>query len=343
MVDRFTPHSPPIEWYALGDSYTASPGTGADFDPDPQCRRNNGSYAIQLENDFPFEEMNDMGFIACSGFTATDVMLKNVPLIQQDRADFMVMTLGGNDIGFSGIATDCLIRPGLVYGRSCEESLSKAERDIADSKLENNIHAVYDAIFQKMKDDYHYQLYHVFYSRFFNDETEWCDRVTFSSPITGPRLKRVRRQRINQLVDLLNSRLEGIASNYIQKKVGRPSWSQGSRLITINPDKFPVAPNSTETYGLFDGHRFCEPDHVELENPNVWFFGTLDPDSPANNLTGVQKRGPDQSVDAADTNELQTRQLPEWVIQSFHPKTAGMKAVKWAIQVSLQEDRPAER
>lgn len=286
-----------------------------------------------------------MDFIACSGYVATDVLLKTIPLIQQDKADFMVMTLGGNDIGFSGIAVDCLMRPGLVNPRSCEESLSKAEREIADLRLENNIHAVYDAIYQKMPDDYHYQLYHVFYSRFFNEETEWCDRVTFSAPISGPRLKRIRRQRINQLVNILNARLQQIANNYIQRNIGRPSWGYGSRLIAINPDKMPIAPNSTKTYGLYDGHRFCEPDHVHIgvENPNVWFFGTIDRDSVGDSPTGVQKRGENAFLDNAEVNDpLQSRELPEWVIQSFHPKTAGMKAVKQAVQAKWQEHRPAE-
>ena len=284
-----------------------------------------------------------MDFIACSGYTATDTLLKTIPLLRQDRADVMIMTLGGNDIGFSGIAIDCLVRPGLVYGRPCEETLSRAERAIADPSLETNIHGVYDNVFQKMTDDYHYQLYHIFYSRFFNDETDWCDHVTFSTPITGPRLKRVRRQRINQLGDILNARLEQIAANYIQKKQGRPSWSKGSRLIAINPDAIPVAPGSKETYALFDGHRFCEPNHKQLENPDVWFFGTVDRDSLGGGATAVQKREADVVSDTTMiSSALQRRELPEWATQSFHPKTAGMKAVKQALQVSLQQNRPAE-
>ena len=351
VKDRFTPHEPPLNWIALGDSYTASPGTGDDYDRDKACRRNVGSYAIQLKNDFPFTEANDMDFIACSGYTAPETLTKTIPVIEQDEADLMIMTLGGNDIGFSSIAIDCLVRPGLIFGPlTCEQILSKAEREIADVKLENNIHAVYDAIFEKMKDDYHYQLYHIFYSRFFNDQTDWCDFQTFSTPITGPKLFKRRRQRINQLSDLLNSRLEEIANNYIQKKKGRPSWNKGSRLITINPEKLPVA-NGTGTYALYEGHRFCEPGTRTLEDPNVWFFGTIDRDNTLDSEdielipTAVQRREISEMLEVSQHNNTSQdpNQLPEFVVRCFHPKTSGMKAVKRALQESLQRSRPAER
>lgn len=46
VEDVFTPHEPPINWYALGDSYTAGPGTGENYDEDKGCARNVGSYAV---------------------------------------------------------------------------------------------------------------------------------------------------------------------------------------------------------------------------------------------------------------------------------------------------------
>ena len=338
-----------MNWIALGDSYTASPGTGADFDIQKGCRRNNGSYAVQLQKDFAFKEEDHLDFIACSGYTSPDTLTTTIPLIQSTDIDFMVMTLGGNDIGFAKIAVDCLVAPGIFFwkNKDCEETLTKAAIAIEDVTLENNIHAVYDAIFEKMKDDYHYQLYHVFYSRFFNDETDWCDGATFSGWFTGPKLVKVQRKRINQMADLLNARLQTIADNYIKLKAGRPSWDKGSRLITINPDKFPK-PDGSGTYGLFDGHRFCEPDvrHFwDLESDKVWFFGTKEHDDTkpdATTVTAVTKR--DRLNTTAEANITSLRfDLPEWAVQGFHPKTAGMKAIKEALQETLQKHRPAER
>ena len=283
-----------------------------------------------------------MDFLACSGYTAPQTLANTVPFIQQDNADFMVMTLGGNDVGFAGIAIDCLVRPELIFRQPCPKSLSDAERKIADPALESDIHAVYDAVFAKMRDDHHYQLYHTFYHRFFNDETDWCDRETFSTPISGPKLLKLRRQRINALVDLMNGRLEGIAESYIRKQQGKSSWSQGSRLIAINPDRLPKADGSG-TYGLFDGHRFCEPGHTELEDDSVWFFGTIDHDSaPDGGNAGVKPTAIERR-DEKDGRLEERQPWPEWVTQSFHPKTAGMKAIKRVVQENLQKYRAAER
>lgn len=348
VPDHFTPHPPPLNWIGLGDSYTASPGTGADYDSDKQCRRNAGSYVIQLKKDFPFKEANNMDFIACSGYTAPDVLTKTIPTIKQNEADFMVMTLGGNDIGFAKIAIDCLISPGIFFPQRCEETLSQAQRQILDVQLQNNIHSVYDSIFAKMKDDYHYQLYHIFYSRFFDDTTAWCDDVTFSGAITGPRLKQFRRQRINKLTDVLNNRLEEIAANYIKLRRGRPSWDNGSRLITINPDRIPNA-DGAGTYGLFDGHRFCEPGATELETDNVWFFGSLDHDSKVIGPTGrtsmISERDVAGDLEVRASNGSNPNPLPptpEFLVQSFHPKTAGMQAIEQQLRLELQRHRKAE-
>lgn len=318
-ADRFTPHQAPINWYAIGDSYTAGPGAGEDYDSDKKCKRNRGSYAVQLESDFPFTSTNDLDFVACSGYVATDTLNKTVPALRQNWADFMVMTLGGNDIKFSEIAIDCLVRPGLI-SRSCDETISIAQKAIAAPKLENDIHAVYDAAFAKMKDDRHYQLYHIFYSRFFNAETSWCDTKSFETPLSrNPPLTRAVRKQLNDLSDQLNARLEGIVSSYNQLLQSKPSWSSGPRLIGINPDKIQRSDGST--YALFDGHRFCEPGATEVENDNVWIFGTLDDDA-------LQNYSPREYFD-----------LPEKVSSSFHPKTAGFRAIKGAVKEALVKNR----
>ena len=316
--DRFTPHKGPILWYALGDSYTAGPGTGDDYDADKNCARNNGSYAIQTEMDFPFKESNDMDFLACSGNQSPDTFGRVDLLVQPDRADFMVMTLGGNDIGFSDIAVECLVKARILPG-DCDRTILKARRLLAAEKFENDLHAVYDKIFEKMKDDRHYQLYHIFYHRFFNDQTTWCNSKSFS--LIEPRLTRELRTKMNVLANDLNQRLEEVAANYIRKQT-TASWSQGPRLFGINPDK--LRRSNGEIYGLFDGHRFCEPGVTDLKDPSVWFFSTFAGDS-------VAKRA-----------ELEPLALPETTIQTFHPRTAGFRAEKDMLRESLQKNRPAE-
>lgn len=322
VEDRFTPHDPPLNWYALGDSYTAGPGTGEDYDEDKACARNVGSYAVQLENEFPFNVTDNFEFIACSGYTTADSLVQARDVIKQEWADFMVMTLGGNDIGFEDIAVECLVKAEFFPG-DCDVTLAKAKSLLASTGFETNIHAVYDEIFAKMKDDRHYQLYHIFYHRFFNDATEWCNAKTFA--IRNPKLTHSLRRTMNNLADALNKRLEEVAANYIRRQQGKASWSQASRLITINPDK--LTDEDGKTYGLFDGHRFCEPGVTDLKDPSVWFFGTFSHDS-------LQKR------EGSTTKRLAA---PEILTQTFHPRTAGFKAIKRVIQESLQKNRPAER
>lgn len=320
--DLFTPHDPPINWYALGDSYTAGPGTGKDYDEDKDCARNVGSYAVQLENEFPFKVTDNFDFIACSGYTSADSLIQTRDVVKPGRADFMVMTLGGNDIGFSAIARECLVKAEVLPG-DCDVTLAEAEGLLASTECETTIHAVYDEIFAKLKDDRHYQLYHIFYHRFFNDATEWCNDKTFA--IRNPKLTRTLRGKMNNLADALNKRLEEVAASYIRKQDGKTSWSQASRLIAINPDK--LTDDDGKTYGLFDGHRFCEPGITDLKDPSVWFFGTFSHDS-------LQKR---------EGSRPQRLAVPEVLTQTFHPKTAGFKAIKRVLQDSLQKNRPAER
>lgn len=320
VEDLFTPHAAPVNWCALGDSYTAGPGTGDDYDSDEKCARNVGSYAVQTENDFPFNVTNDLDFIACSGGTSGSTLTQVRDLIPQNRHDFMAMTLGGNDIGFSSIAIECLVKAGIFPG-DCDVTLAKAKAALAAPKFETDIHAVYDAIFAKMEDDRHYQLYHIFYHRFFsevsNPATDWCNRKSFA--LINPKLTRALRGKLNSLADALNQRLEEVSQTYIRKQAGKTSWSQGSRLIAINPDK--LTDSDGGTYGLFDGHRFCEPGMSNLRDPAVWFFGTLAKDS---------------------LGRREEAALPEFATQTFHPRSVGFGAIKRVLQESLQRNRPAE-
>ena len=360
--DRFTPHQPPVIWYALGDSYTAGPGTGDDYDANLDCARNNGSYAVQTETDFPFKTSNDMNFIACSGQKAPDTLQTATTAVQQDEADFMVMTVGGNDIGFADIVVECLIKADFLPG-DCDETIQKGRQVLGSQKFEDDIHAVYDKVFEKMVDDRHYQLYHILYNRFFNDQTELCDDMSFSAVV--PKLTRQLRRKLNLLGDDLNKRLEEVANSYIQKQT-KVSWSQGPRLFVLTPDK--QKRSNGETYGLFDGHRFCEPGRTDLKDPSVWFFGTLDKDSlekreiEAETLeqydTSSCHTDPKYETDVKFNYECDLAQysaarggveragliaLPEIVSQSFHPRTAGFRAEKRMLQESLQKNRPAER
>ena len=51
--DTYTPHGPPFNWYAMGDSYTAGPGAGSLHESNKgDCMRSVGSYGPQLQDDW---------------------------------------------------------------------------------------------------------------------------------------------------------------------------------------------------------------------------------------------------------------------------------------------------
>ena len=122
----FTPHDPPFRWAAIGDSYTAGPGAG---EPDPGdsdgCVRSVGSYATQLQGDWPYNgDSNDhpLDVIACTGDKTSDVIKTQLLKLPSDPAkDLVVLTLGGNDIGFSKIAKACII--GLIGAGDCDDKI----------------------------------------------------------------------------------------------------------------------------------------------------------------------------------------------------------------------------
>lgn len=123
--DNFTPHGGDFVWYALGDSYTAGPGAG-DLDPSNsgECFRSTGSYGPQLSKDWLYDGTNKFNFLACTGAISDDVLNTQLGEIGSDPApDFVMMTLGGNDIGFAKIAKACLV--GLVGAGNCDDKIAE--------------------------------------------------------------------------------------------------------------------------------------------------------------------------------------------------------------------------
>ena len=317
--DDFTKHDPPLLWTALGDSYTAAPGAGDDYEDDNNpCWRKTGSYAVQIDNDFPFNGAQQMQFIACTAYKTTDTLANTMPLITQDTRDFMVMSLGGNDIGFGDLAKACLVG---IKG-DCDAQITDSRTKIASQDFYNNLFAVYNAIFNKMTKNYHYQLYHILYHRFFyinpSSNNEWCNTQSLGL-IYKPQLTKELRQTLNDLSDQLNARIEEIAQAFTKSKMGgpvgngykfpEPGWETGiQRLITINPDKQHDDIRNVD-YGLFDGHRFCETgvEDPDFYDSSIWFFsGLLAGDVPASGTAQSTTMGGPSAFSQFDTKTCAT-------------------------------------
>jgi hypothetical protein len=112
-------------YVALGDSYSSGEGSGfynwnSDL-PRNQCHRSGRAYGVLLDSD---RTLGQMSFAACSGAITADVFEPNHEGnidINTDRPEAaqidalspftrtVTLTVGGNDVGFEGVLTRCVI------------------------------------------------------------------------------------------------------------------------------------------------------------------------------------------------------------------------------------------
>jgi hypothetical protein len=94
-----------LAYAALGDSYSAGIGSGAE--DGTACRRSANAYPALLSAASSRYALTD--FAACSGATIPGVVQQQLGSIAPAR--LVTITVGGNDAGFGEIVVDCL-RPG---------------------------------------------------------------------------------------------------------------------------------------------------------------------------------------------------------------------------------------
>lgn len=114
---------------AIGDSFSSGEGAGEPWERTDRgdvhpCRRSALAYGPLLSPGSEWAEATGMDLdrevrhVACQGATAGEVSDQYALLSSQDRrrTDLIVVTMGGNDVGFSSILETCLTRR---RGESC--------------------------------------------------------------------------------------------------------------------------------------------------------------------------------------------------------------------------------
>ena len=92
----------PLVYDALGDSYASGFGVPPYT---PECGRSSAAYAVQIDGRMRVD-LDD--FVACAGAT-TDTLVSQGQLDALDEdTDLVTITIGGNDIGWSGTVGACL-------------------------------------------------------------------------------------------------------------------------------------------------------------------------------------------------------------------------------------------
>ncbi|KAI1469574.1 SGNH hydrolase [Daldinia caldariorum] len=269
---------PVAGFIALGDSYSAGIGTGVDGKED-DCRRGLGAHAVLIASDLLASQggrnSTTFQFLSCTGAT-TEQILSSRDGSRDSQidafntslpADFALLSIGGNDLGFFDIMNACVFRFYNFYSRACETALKNARDQIESDEFTRRLEIIIIEILERVRWEkkQYFTITVTGYARFFNDVTDDCDEMSFGVWWNGPKLKKDLRIRMNAMVLTVNAKIretiETINSHFIKDKV-----------IFIDYDRG------------FDGHRFCEEGVKEpdYDREDTWFFLVGGPDNARN-------------------------------------------------------------
>jgi lysophospholipase L1-like esterase len=130
----------PVDYVALGDSYSSGLGAGAYDSTSGACKRTPRAYpALWAAAHTPAS----FAFMACSGARTNDVTASQLAPLSS-ATDLVSITIGGNDAGFSDVMINCVLLP----ESSCLSRIAQA-RAYVDSTLPGRLDQVYTAIRSK--------------------------------------------------------------------------------------------------------------------------------------------------------------------------------------------------
>ncbi|ETN41282.1 uncharacterized protein HMPREF1541_03217 [Cyphellophora europaea CBS 101466] len=294
-------------WVALGDSYSAGVGAGGGYenprDPNRKCLTTTNAYPFQLERSVSVLS-GKLDFLSCTGDLITHInqspskdrtsQVEMLRTIDSSSYDFATLSIGGNDLGFSGVVKWCILGILPRYSSRCEEKLRRAETLAGitnpgngdQNGLSRNLLTAYMDILDTASADF--TLVVTGYAAFFSEANDRCDSTTIGilehynlePEYFAPPLTMALRQRINRGVRAFNAMIQE-AVQEAQQQLDNQGVRKRIRYIDIDT--------------LFEGHRFCEPtEGDDIANVGgAWFFlpwgrdiqpdGTsIDPRDPAN-------------------------------------------------------------
>jgi lysophospholipase L1-like esterase len=133
----------PVNYAALGDSYSSGVGTGNYISSSGSCDRSNLSYAALWE---AAHSVSSFDFAACSGAKTTDVLSGQLGGLSSST-NLITMNIGGNDAGFSSVMTTCI--EDTIFGDSgCITAVNNAE-----TFVKNSLPGLLDTLYTKIKAD----------------------------------------------------------------------------------------------------------------------------------------------------------------------------------------------
>lgn len=124
-------------YVALGDSYSSGEGTRDYFKDGTSCDRSAKSYGALIAS----QKGYSLTLAACSGATTGDVTSQQLSSLKSDTA-LVTMTIGGNDVGFADIITECA-KPG--WWGDCTKKVDGA-LSVVNGQMSGRLGALYAKI-----------------------------------------------------------------------------------------------------------------------------------------------------------------------------------------------------
>ncbi|WP_446666591.1 SGNH/GDSL hydrolase family protein [Flexivirga sp. B27] len=129
-----------VNYAAMGDSYSSGVGAGDYIDSSGSCHRSSNSYsALWAQQHNPTSYTS----VACSGAKTTDVLANQLGALSSSTT-LISITIGGNDVGFSSIMQDCILKG----SSTCVSEINAAKAN-ATANLPGKLANVYSAIKSK--------------------------------------------------------------------------------------------------------------------------------------------------------------------------------------------------
>ena len=183
-------HAVAPSYVALGDSYASGTGTRSYISDGTSCQRSTYAYPSLIAASRGYS----LTFKACSGAKIPDVTNNQLSALSS-ATNFVSISVGGNDAGFSSVLTECA-QP--WWSSNCNGAIDTAQSYI-NNTLPGKLSTLYASIKAKAPNA---KVVVVGYPRIFNGED--CNAGTWFSPAEETRL--------NATADLINSKTSAQAS-----------------------------------------------------------------------------------------------------------------------------------
>ncbi len=146
-----------VNYVALGDSYASGVGSGSYTSESGSCLRSTLAYSQLWANSHAPASYRS---VACSGAKTTDVNANQLSALSSSTT-LVSITIGGNDVGFSGVMEDCV----LYSTDTCVSEVNAAE-NTARTQLPGWLDTTYNGIHSRSPNA---RVVVVDYPRFYHD------------------------------------------------------------------------------------------------------------------------------------------------------------------------------